>query len=141
MDSNAAINSATTTESQIPSRPISLGNKITAAIWKTMVRKKDIIAETRPLFSAVKKDDPKIANPAKRKENEKMKKAFTVISHKPWSYPTKISDKGFAKRIPAKSIKSEETEIITRLFFKTLFSSALLSAPKLYPIIGAEPTE
>ena len=61
MDSNAAINSATTTESQIPSRPISLGNKITAAIWKTMVRKKDIIAEIRPLFSAVKKDDPKIA--------------------------------------------------------------------------------
>ena len=31
-----------------------------------LVRRKEIIAETPPLFNAVKKDDPKILNPAIR---------------------------------------------------------------------------
>ena len=71
-DSSAAISSAITTESHIPSISITKGSKSTAAIWNTKVRKNDIVAEIRPLFSAVKKDEPKMARPAKRKEKEKI---------------------------------------------------------------------
>ena len=53
-----AINSATTTDIQMPSIPQSKGKTITNRIWKTSVRKKEIKAETTPLPSAVKKDEP-----------------------------------------------------------------------------------
>ena len=45
---------------------------ITANVWNTRVRIKDIIAETMPLLSAVKKPEPQIAIPENKKENEKM---------------------------------------------------------------------
>ena len=71
-DNAAAASSATTMDIQIPSSSNTSGNSITAAIWKTSVLKNDMSAEIRPLLSAVKNDEPKMANPAKRKLNEKM---------------------------------------------------------------------
>ena len=71
-DNAAAASSATTMDIQIPSSSNTSGNKITAAIWKTNVLKNDMTAEIRPLLSAVKNDEPKMAKPAKRKLNEKM---------------------------------------------------------------------
>ena len=71
-DKEAAASSATTMDIQIPSSSNTSGNSITAAIWKTSVLKNDMSAEIRPLLSAVKNDEPKMANPAKRKLNEKM---------------------------------------------------------------------
>ena len=66
--------SAITTDSQIPiiSLPSGKSNgKIkTAATWKTNVLKNEIIAEIGPLFKAVKKEEPKIANPANKNEKE-----------------------------------------------------------------------
>ena len=41
-----------------------------AAVWKTSVRRKEIIAETPPLLSAVKKDEVKMLKPASRNANE-----------------------------------------------------------------------
>ena len=69
-DSVAAANSATTTEAQIPSSPHTSGNNITAAIWKTSVLKNEMMAETSPLLSAVKNDEPNIASPENKKLNE-----------------------------------------------------------------------
>ena len=69
-DNAAAANSATTTEAQIPSSPHTSGNNITAAIWKTSVLKNEMTAETSPLLSAVKNDEPNIASPENRKLNE-----------------------------------------------------------------------
>jgi hypothetical protein len=63
--------SAITIESQIPSTLLKIiGRKITPATWKTRVRIKEIIADMVPLFKAVKKDEPKIANPENKNENQ-----------------------------------------------------------------------
>lgn len=56
----------------MPSIPRNTGKIKTAAIWHTSVRKNEINAEINPLFSAVKKDEPKIGTPAKRNEKEKI---------------------------------------------------------------------
>ena len=50
-------------------------------IWKTIVLIKDIAADTRPLFSAVKNEDAKMHNPEKKKENENTLKPCTVNSN------------------------------------------------------------
>ena len=68
MVTTTAINSATTTESQIPSIFHIKGIINTAAVWNKSVLKKDISAEVRPSLSAVKKEEPKIAIPEKIKE-------------------------------------------------------------------------
>ena len=70
-----AKNSATTIDSQIPITFFSgslnnIGKIKTAATWKSKVLKNDIIADTGPLFNDVKKDEPKMAIPEKRKEKE-----------------------------------------------------------------------
>ena len=51
---NAAI-SAAVTDSQIPSSSRNAGRISTPAHWNTSVRKKEMAADTKPLFSAVKK--------------------------------------------------------------------------------------
>ena len=53
---------------------------ITAAHWNTSVRRKEIRAEVSPSFSAVKKEEPKMAKPENRKATEKMAKAWAVMS-------------------------------------------------------------
>ena len=58
--------------------PNSNGKIKTAATWKTKVLKNEIIAEIGPLFNAVKKDEPKMANPANKNEKEKIKNARIV---------------------------------------------------------------
>ena len=67
--------SATTIEYQIPSICKNTGRISTAAIWNTSVRRNEIAAEISPLLSAVKNDEPKIENPAKRNENENIENA------------------------------------------------------------------
>ena len=66
----SAIKSDATTENQMPFKPQSKGKSNTAAIWNTRVRKKEINAETGPLFNAVKKEEPYIDIPAKRKAKD-----------------------------------------------------------------------
>lgn len=73
-----AMISAVTMESQIPSVSQKSGRIRTAPVWNTSVLIKEIAADTRPLFKAVKKDDPKIANPENKNEKEKMEKARSV---------------------------------------------------------------
>ena len=65
IDTVAAANSATTTDTQMPfnAGEINKGKSNTAPIWKTRVRKNEIKAEIKPLFNAVKKPEPKIASP------------------------------------------------------------------------------
>lgn len=71
--------SAPTMDSQIPSISQKIGNKITAAIWKTRVRINDITADVKPSFNAVKKEEPNTEKPDSRKENEKIENAWFVI--------------------------------------------------------------
>ncbi len=55
--------SAKVTASQIPSIPKIIGSIYIIAIWNTSVLINEIIAETTPLFSAVKNDELYILNP------------------------------------------------------------------------------
>ena len=71
--------SATTDEIQIPSICQNKGKIKIAATWKTRVLKNEINAETSPSFSAVKNDEPKIENPASKKQKAKIKNAWRVI--------------------------------------------------------------
>lgn len=66
----SAIKSDATTENQMSFKPQIKGKINTAAIWKTRVRRKEIKAETSPLFNAVKKEEPYIDMPAKRNAKE-----------------------------------------------------------------------
>ena len=68
----AAINSAATMENQMPSIPQISGKINTAADCNTSVLRKEIKAEMGPLLRAVKKDEPKMAKPVNRNENEQM---------------------------------------------------------------------
>ena len=61
--------SATVMAHQTPSKPKKRGKIKTAATSKTTVRRKEIAAETIPLFNAVKEDEPKILKQIKRNEN------------------------------------------------------------------------
>lgn len=60
--------SATIIENQTPSIPDGniRGKIMTVEVWKTIVRKNEIIADIPPLLSAVKKDEPKMLKPANR---------------------------------------------------------------------------
>ena len=53
---------------------------MTDASWKRSVLRKDMIADTAPLFNAVNKLDANIFNPASRKENENRRNALVVSS-------------------------------------------------------------
>ena len=68
----ADIPSATTIDDQIPSTPKKTGSNKTELIWKKRVLIKDIVAELIPSFNAVKNEEPKIAMPENKNENEKM---------------------------------------------------------------------
>ena len=89
-----ASSSATTVESQTPSISMISGNNKTNEISKTIVRIKEMTAETIPLFSAVKNEELKIANPENKKLNEKMRNPLMVNCIKLSSYPAKIKDIG-----------------------------------------------
>lgn len=74
--------SASTTASQTPLSPNIAGSINIIAIWKSSVLKKDIIAETSPLFNAVKNDDAKILKPLIKYDIENILIAVVVISSK-----------------------------------------------------------
>ena len=105
------------------------GKNKTAATWNNSVRIKEIIADTSPLFKAVKKDDAKILAPANKNPNEKMKKPRTVICSKSGLYPTNSLDTGTAKASAAPSIHTDMTATTVRLFRKTFFNSSCDFAP------------
>ena len=69
-DRTVAISSATMTDAHMPSVPRNRGMTITAMIWNTRVLIKEIIADTTPLFRAVKKPEENMANPANRNTKE-----------------------------------------------------------------------
>lgn len=74
--------SAADTDIQIPSAFKIIGKIITAEIWKTMVLKNEINAETGPLFNAVNMDEPKIFIPANKNINEKILNPLIVSANK-----------------------------------------------------------
>lgn len=63
-----AINSATTIEYHIPSRPQINGKIITKALSNKSVLRNDMSAEVRPSLRAVKKAEPYMETPAKINE-------------------------------------------------------------------------
>ena len=69
-------------ESQIPSIPQISGRTSTAITWNYIARRKEIRADVSPSFRAVKKADPYIEIPEKRKENEYMENALAVNSRR-----------------------------------------------------------
>ena len=74
--------SENTIANQIPSIFQIRGKTITATTWNTKQRKNEINAEIKPLFKAVKKDDPKIEIPENKKLKEKILKALDVNESK-----------------------------------------------------------
>lgn len=72
--------SAKVTASQIPSIPKIIGSIYIIAIWNTSVLINEIIAETTPLFSAVKNDELYILNPLIMYDIENNLIALVVIS-------------------------------------------------------------
>ena len=74
--------SATTVAHHMPFIPNIMGSTITAVHLNRNVRRKEMVAETPPSLSAVKKDDAKILNPEKRNVSANILKAFTVSSYK-----------------------------------------------------------
>lgn len=103
-------------ESQIPSTPQKRGRIKTAAIWNTRVLKNAIDADISPLFKAVKKDEPKIANPENKKQKEKMENPLMVRAKSPLSYPTKSLERGDASKYAPANIIRANIPMSTRLF-------------------------
>jgi len=68
--SASAASSAATMDSQIPSKPKTIGKSNTAAIWQIRVHIKEITAEISPILSDVNKELPKILKPQSRNEME-----------------------------------------------------------------------
>ena len=64
-----AIDSAITTENQIPSKPNNNGTHKTDKLSKTKVLRKEIKADVKPSFKAVKKPDTKMEVPENKKES------------------------------------------------------------------------
>ena len=89
--------SATVIAYQMPSTSKISGSRITDDVWKTSVRKKEIAAEIRPLFSAVKNEDAKILKPENRNANANSRNACRVSSYNPASYPTNSRASGAAR--------------------------------------------
>lgn len=79
-------------ESQIPFLPISTGKRSTDPAWNKSVRRKEINADTLPLFSAVKKEEVMMLIPAGANISEKRVNARIVRASKSASYPTKTAD-------------------------------------------------
>ena len=127
--------SATIMENQIPLIPSPPsaskinGRVRTAKVWNKSVRKNEIIADTGPLLSAVKKEEPKIAKPVNKNAKEQYKNAVFVISNRAGLYPTKAMDMGTAKPREIPTMATEDSTTITMLFFKRPLSSCEFSAP------------
>ena len=66
---------------QIPSTPRSMGRMTTEPAWNTSVRRKEMAAETAPLFRAVKKPEAKMLKPASRNDQQNSRKAWVVSFH------------------------------------------------------------
>ena len=65
------------------------------------------------------KDDPKIAKPEHKKEQEKNRNPRTVSAVRPGSYPTNRYDSGPARSCPAANIRIADTPTSRQLFFKS----------------------
>ena len=100
---------------QIPLSPNNNGRIRTESIWNTSVRKKEIMADTPPLLSAVKNDEVKIFIPANINENANILNALTVILKSSVSYPTKILASGYARTCARHIIITPAIIIISKL--------------------------
>ena len=62
----------------MPSTRMTSGRMRTQVHWNTSVRRKEMAADTPPLFRAVKKEEEKMLKPASSKVKENSRKAWTV---------------------------------------------------------------
>ena len=103
-------------DNHIPLTPKNSGKINTATICNTNVLKKDIVAEVKPSFNAVKNPEVKMANPINKKHNENSLNPDTVRSNRSGECPTNIFDNGTAKVSAMTTIKIPTIAIIFRLF-------------------------
>ncbi len=81
MTVTASVNiSAVIPESQMPVSPRSSGRVRMMDTWNTSVLRNEISAESGPLFSAVKKEEPKIFIPQIRNDMAQIRNPWQVIS-------------------------------------------------------------
>ena len=100
-----------------------MGSSSTADSLNTKVRRKEMMADTMPSFSAVKKEELKMLNPTRAKATVEMRKACTVIWQSTSSYPTNSLAMGTASAWAAPTIKRPPAPISSTLFFSRFFSS------------------
>ena len=75
--------SATLIALQIPLIPNQIGSVSTMITWNTNVLRNEMTADIRPLFNAVKNDDPKILIPMIRNAMAYTRKPCSVIAYRP----------------------------------------------------------
>jgi hypothetical protein len=88
LTANARISDATT-DHQTPSISHKSGITLTVPHWNITVLAKDITAELKPSFKAVKKPDANILKPEKTKLKANILKPCSVSAQSAASYPTK----------------------------------------------------
>ena len=119
----AAISSAKTTEYHMPSTPKNIGNTSTAPSSNTKVRKKDISADTCPLFRAVKKAELNIARPVNRYATEIIRNACTLTGSSVAVPYRNRKENGWASTSERTNIDTDVIPMRIRLLFRRFLSS------------------
>ena len=121
--------SVTGTAMKIPFRPKINGSKRIMPASMSNVRRNEMAAEILPLQREVKKQEPKMLKPQKRKAMEKIWNPFVVMASKVASPLQKISVTGPAAICAAITVKMDVTAIIFMQRRKRFCSSSLFCAP------------
>ena len=117
------------TASHTPMSPKTVGRSNSIPVSITSVRRKEITAEILPLQRAVKKEEPKMFMPQKRKERAYNRKPEVVIASSSLFPSQKISVTGPAVSCAVTTIRMETVPITFRQRWKRFCSSSWFSAP------------
>ena len=116
MEAAKANSSAVAVASQMPFVWNKRGKVRMATVWNRKVRRKEMVAETMPLFKAVKKAEENTLIPISAKVTAYKRKPCTVRFIRVWSYPTNSFEKGTAPQKETMAIITPPTVITVRLF-------------------------
>lgn len=108
MDRIRVRNSATGIASQAPTMPRKCGRIRSESTIKTSVRRKEMMADTRPFERAVKKPEEAILIPLNRKFTAKIRKPASASSKVAGSW-VKTDTRGVALKTAASVMTTEDT--------------------------------
>lgn len=118
-------NSAIATEIHIPFIPKIIGRISTTDNWNTSVLKNEIAADIKPLFKAVKNDEPNILKPLIKKAKQNIWKPCFVMTNSSALYPTNNFARGPEIICAIINNMMPHEPISLRLFLNKFFNSQL----------------